>query len=97
MTQQLRQQLKILINTFIEQRNDIELCIDKIIELFQENDEIDPATIERHGRRRSSSIFGGVLTPPSASTLERRRSSTYNEQGLVNNTNTVLFNNRDID
>jgi hypothetical protein len=97
MTQQLRQQLKILINTFIEQRNDIETCVDKIIELFQENGEIDPATIGRHGRRRSSNIFDGVLTPPSGSTPQRRRSSTYNEQFLVNNPNTVLYNNRDID
>lgn len=35
MTEDLRQQLKVLINTYVEQRFDIEKCMDKIIELFQ--------------------------------------------------------------
>jgi hypothetical protein len=96
MTEQLRQQLKILINTFVEQKNDLETCVDKIIELFQQNGEIHPASNEP-GRRRSSSIFDGVSIPLPADALQRRRSSTYNGQGLVNNTDTVLYNNRDID
>jgi hypothetical protein len=96
MTEQLRQQLKALINTFVEQKTDIEICVDKIIELFQKNGEIDPATNGRQGRRRSS-IFDGVPTDLPASATQRRRSSTYNEQGLVNNTNTVLYDNHDID
>jgi len=96
MTEQLRQQLKILLNTFAEQRNDIEMYVDKIIELFQENDQIHPATNEQHHRRRSS-IFDGISTCPPDNAAQRRRSSTYSEQGLVKNFNTVLYNNRDID
>jgi hypothetical protein len=96
MTEQLRQQLKALINAFVEQKNDLEICVDKIIELFRENDEIHSATNQQRGRRHSS-IFDGALLRPPESALERRRSSTYNEQGLVNNTQTVLYNNRVID
>jgi len=96
MTEQLRQQLKILINRYTDQRNDIEMYVDKIIELFQENDQIYPATNEKHIRRRSN-IFDGISTCPSTDTVQRPRSSTYNEQGLVSNFNTMLYNNRNID
>jgi bifunctional N-acetylglucosamine-1-phosphate-uridyltransferase/glucosamine-1-phosphate-acetyltransferase GlmU-like protein len=96
MTEQLRQQLKVLLNTFAEQRNDIEIYVDKIIELFQENDQIHPATNEQHRRRRSS-IFDNIPICPPENAVQRRRSSTYSEQGLVKNFNTVLYNNRDID
>jgi hypothetical protein len=96
MTEELRQQLKVLLNTFAEQRNDIEIYVDKIIELFQENDQIHPATNEQHRRRRSS-IFDVIPICPPENAVQRRRSSTYSEQGLVNNFNTVLYNNRDID
>ncbi len=96
MTEQLRQQLKILLNSFAEQRNDIEMYVDKIIELFQENDQIHPATNEQLPRR-SRNIFDTIPTFPPANAAQRPRSSTYNEQGLVSNFNTMLYNNRDID
>jgi hypothetical protein len=96
MTEQLRQQLKALLSTFVEQKIELEMCVDKIVELFQEKDEIHLTTYQQQGRRRSS-IFDGILMVPSADALQRRRSSTYNEQGLVNNFNTVLHDNRDID
>jgi hypothetical protein len=96
MTEQLRQQLKTLIITFVEQKNDLKICVDKIIELFRENGERCPTTNEQQGERRRS-IFDDVPTPPSGSAQQSRRSSTYNEQGLVNNPNTVLYDNRDFD
>ncbi len=72
------------------------MYVDRIIELFQENDRIYPATNEQHRQRRSN-IFDGTLTRSTANAVQRSRSNTYNEQGLVNNFNTVLYNNRDID
>lgn len=96
MTEQLRQQLKTLINTFVEQKTDLDVCVDKIIELCQDNGEIRSMTSGQRSRRPSS-IFDGVPISPSASASQRPQWSTYNEQGLVNNPNTVLYSNRDID
>jgi hypothetical protein len=72
------------------------MYVDKIIELFQENDQIHPATNEQL-HRRSRNIFDTIPTFPPANAVQRSRSSTYNEQGLVSNFNTMLYNNRDID
>jgi hypothetical protein len=96
MTEQLRQQLKILINTFADQKNDVDMCVEKIIDLFQEHGQIAPATNGQGGRRRRSIFDDSPISPPTHAT-QGRRSSTYNEQGLVNNPNTVLYANRDID
>ncbi len=96
MTEEVRQQLKVLINTLTEQKIDLEVCVDKILELFQENGQVYSTTNQQH-RRRSSSIFEDGLICPPANTSQRRRSSTYNEKGFVNNTNTILYANHDID
>ncbi|CAF1322312.1 unnamed protein product [Rotaria sp. Silwood1] len=45
-------------------------------------------------RRRSSSIFDGSPYSSPENTTQRRRSSTYNEKGLINNVNTMLYENR---
>ena len=93
MTEQLRQQLTTLINTFVQKNNDVETCVDKIIELLKANPHIPPRINEPH--RRRGSIFDEPLPLPTAG--QRGRSNTYNGQGLVKNTNTVFYNNRDID
>ncbi|CAF1049750.1 unnamed protein product [Adineta steineri] len=96
MTEQQRQQLKILLNTFSDQKIDLETCIDNIVELFQKNEHIH-LTTDESPRPRSNSIFDVALNPPPVHTTQRHLSSTYNEQGLVNNTDTVLYDNHDFD
>jgi hypothetical protein len=93
MTEQLRQQLTILINAFIQQNNAVETCVDKIIELLQANGHVPPKANEPH--RRRGSIFDQSL--PLSTASQRSRSKTYDGHSHVNNTNTVLYNNRGID
>lgn len=93
MTEQLRQQLTTLINTFVQRNNEVETCVNKIIELLQANPPIPPQVNEPHPRRRS--IFDEPLPFPTSG--QRGRSNTYNGQGLVKNANTAFYNNRDID
>ena len=97
MTQQLGQDLKRLINTFVSQRKDPETCVDKIVELFEETQREDSEP-KIETRRPSWNIFDGPRHRASSNNLgQRSRSSTYSESGFVNNTNTVLYDNRDID
>ena len=97
MAQQLRRDLKVLINTFVSQRNDPETCIDKIVELFEETWREDgEPNIAPH--RRSLNIFDRAWHSASSNSGgQQRRTSTYDEYGFVNNTGTVLYDNRDID
>ena len=96
MTKQLRENLKIVLNAFAQQRDDLEICMDKIIDVFQEHNPKLPTT-NQEPRRRSNSIFDGCVTNSSTDTAPKRRSNTFNGQGLVQNTNTMLYNNLDID
>lgn len=97
MTQQLREDLKLLINKFVSQRRESETCIDKIVELFEET-QLKNGEPKMAPDTRNWNIFDRAPHPASSNSLsQQRRASTYNEWGLVNNTDTVLYDNRDIE
>jgi hypothetical protein len=88
MAEQLRQQLTILINAFVQQNNAVETCVGKIIELLHTEGHLPLKTNEPHGRRES--IFDNALPTASRCSL----SNTYHGQCLVKKPNIVLRNNR---
>ncbi|CAF3303833.1 unnamed protein product [Rotaria socialis] len=101
MSEQQRQQLKTLIKQCIQRPQDIEICMDKIIKLFTTDEEhqliINERTSERTSERSMSLFDNGISLITLPKNQRRRRRNTYNEKGLVNNTDTVLYDNRDID
>ena len=93
----LHEQLKNLITTCIEQGGNLDDCIDQILGICSTANTLRNNENDRGNQRsRSSSIFDGDM-PLAYALGGRRRSSTYSGNGLVNNPNTVLYDNRDID
>lgn len=96
MSEEQRQKLKSLIETCIQHPDEVDVYVDKIIELFNMNFQYQADT-NRPRSRHSSSVFQDDIAASTSLTNQHSRLSTYNEKGLVNNTRTVLYDNHDID
>lgn len=92
MSEQLRQQLKTLITECIQHPHKLDTYTDKIINLFEINNEyFVPA--HQPSSRRSSSIFDGPI--PFIS--QRRHSSIQSTMSLGNHSNSVFYDYDGID